>query len=67
MLVYTRHAAERMKQRGVTPAEVVACLRNPDITYPDGRGHRNFIKGSLRVVVTEDGEKVITVVRRTTT
>ena len=67
MLVYTKHATERMKQRGVTPDEVVACLRNPDVTYPDGRGHRNFIKGSLRVVATEDGEKVITVVRRTAT
>ena len=47
-----------VRERGVAPDEVVACLRNPDTTYPDGRGHRNFIKGRLRVVATEDGENV---------
>jgi hypothetical protein len=60
---YTRHARLRMRERGVTEAEVEETLRQPDITYPDGKGNVNFVKGKLRVVATPDGGTVITVVR----
>jgi hypothetical protein len=60
---YTVHARQRMQERGVSESEVEAALRDPDITYPDGPGKTNFIRGRLRVVATADGKVVITVVR----
>jgi hypothetical protein len=53
-----------MQQRGITTQEVEDCLAQPDITYPDGNGNVNVIRGSLRVVVTADRKQVITVVRK---
>ncbi|PSR31629.1 MAG: hypothetical protein C7B46_16485 [Sulfobacillus benefaciens] len=64
MIHYTRHAQQRMQQRGITTQEVEDCLAQPDITYPDGNGNVNVIRGSLRVVVTADRKQVITVVRK---
>ncbi|MCY0878678.1 MAG: DUF4258 domain-containing protein [Firmicutes bacterium] len=60
---YTVHARQRMAERGVSEAEVEAAIGDSDITYPDGPGRTNFIRGRLRVVAATDGKVVITVVR----
>lgn len=60
---YTVHARQRMRQRHISAAEVTACLSQPEVIYPDGRGHLNVLCGTLRVVLTCDRKKVITVVR----
>ncbi|WP_082343683.1 DUF4258 domain-containing protein [Sulfobacillus thermosulfidooxidans] len=64
LVEYTYHARQRMIQRNITESEVLECLFWPDITYPDGHGHMNYIKNSIRVVATLDRKKVITVVRQ---
>lgn len=63
MRQYTAHARQRMAERGISESEVEAALADPEITYPDGRGNMNFIRGNVRVVASPDGKKVITVVR----
>jgi hypothetical protein len=62
---YTNHARSRMRERGISVAEVEEAVRNPDVIYPDGPGRTNYVKGGIRVVVTDAApRKVITVVRR---
>lgn len=39
MLSYTRHAKDRMKQRGITEEEVEYCLNNYHISYTDPVGN----------------------------
>lgn len=51
-----------MRRRGVSPEAVGEAIRCPDVTEPhDGR--RRYIKGSLVVVVAEDGA-IVTVLLR---
>lgn len=54
-LKITRHAREQMDARGVTFAEVVATLAEPDVTEPH-KGARRFKRGELVLVVIEDRE-----------
>lgn len=39
MISYTRHAKDRMRERGITEEEVEYCLRNYDISYTDFGGN----------------------------
>lgn len=39
MLSYTRHAKERMQQRGITEEEVQYCLDNFHTSYSDRAGN----------------------------
>ncbi len=39
MVFYTRHAKNRMKQRGITEEEVEYCLNNYHISYTDSAGN----------------------------
>lgn len=59
---FTVHARERMRDHGVSEAEVVRTVQDPAITYPDGAGKTNLIRDDLRVVAASDGKLVITVV-----
>lgn len=61
----TRHAWQAMKDRNVTPEQVVAVLRDPAVTEPH-MGRRRFVKGDLAVVVDDDGVllRVVTVLWR---
>ena len=68
MLRYTRHARDRMKQRGITEEEVEYCLNNYHTSYtdsagnpiykadlPDGRNIKVVVKAELadpRVIIT---------------
>ena len=35
MIEYSRHARERMKERGITEAQIALCLADPDGIEPD--------------------------------
>lgn len=59
----TRHAVERCQLMGVTPAEVRAAVRNPEVVYPGEGGRRFHVAGLLAVVVAADGV-VVTVLPR---
>ena len=39
MISYTRHAKDRMKQRGITEEEVEYCLNNYHTAYTDSAGN----------------------------
>ena len=39
MISYTRHAKDRMKQRGITEEEVEYCLNNYHTSYTDVGGN----------------------------
>ena len=39
MISYTRHAKDRMKQRGITENEVEDCLNNYNTSYTDSKGN----------------------------
>ena len=39
MISYTRHAKDRMKQRGITEEEVEYCLNNYHTSYTDSDGN----------------------------
>lgn len=43
----TRHARHRMRERGITEAEVVEALRWPDITLPDPANRSRVFKKRL--------------------
>ena len=46
MISYTRHAKDRMKQRGITEEEVEYCLNNYHTLYTD-RGGNPIYKADL--------------------
>lgn len=39
MIKYTRHAKDRMKERGITEAEAEYCIGNYEICYQDLSGN----------------------------
>ncbi len=70
MIVFTRHALERMKQRGITESEVQAVLSDASaVDSPNGQANRviqkRFNKHVLRVHfrVTNDDRLVVTAYR----
>ncbi len=69
MIEYSRHARERMDERGITEAQIALCLADPDRIEPDDLPDRirylRCLPGhsrALRVVVRiEQRQFVITV------
>ncbi len=69
MISYTRHAKDRMKQRGITEEEVEYCLNNYHTYYTDADGNpiykANLPDGrNIKVVVkakSVDPKVIITV------
>ena len=69
MIEYSRHARERMDERGITEEQIALCLNNPDRKEPDDEPDRirylRCVPGhsvALRVVVRiEQRDFVITV------
>ncbi len=65
-LIYSPHARKMMKRRGISEAEVEACLQDHDILYTDKKGNpkysahigERYIKA---VVAKENSNFVITV------
>ena len=43
MLEYSRHARERMRERGISEQEVEFCLDNYSISYKDKKGNSIYI------------------------
>ena len=39
MISYTRHAKDRMQERGITEEEVEDCLNNYNTSYTDSKGN----------------------------
>jgi len=68
-LVYTHHAEDRMRQRGITKDEVEYCLDQPEICYKDPKGnpiYRGLVPGGKKIKVvtaadTSDQIVIITV------
>jgi hypothetical protein len=55
---YTRHARERMRQRGISESEVEHAVRQADIEYADASGNPIYvahIRGRrIKVVIAKD-------------
>lgn len=67
MLRFSLHAEQRLQQRGITKAEVEEVVKDPEVSYPDGKGNRSLVRDvgdkTIRVVVSgADPEFVITVI-----
>ena len=61
MISYTRHAKDRMKQRGITEEEVNYCLNNYDTSYTDGAGnpiYRVTLPSGRRIKVVAEANSV---------
>lgn len=69
MLYYTKHARERMMQRGIVEQDVEYCLQNYHTSYPDTKGnliYRAELPGGRHVKVVlkaglADSKVIITV------
>lgn len=57
------HALETMTRRDVSWSEVIEACEHPTIAEPPYQGRRRFHRGTLCVVVAEDGT-VVTVLLR---
>ncbi len=57
MISYTRHARDRMKQRGITQKEVEYCLNNYHTSYTDSVGNPKY-KADL-----PDGRRIKVIVK----
>lgn len=54
---YSKHARQRMRQRGITDSEVRQCLSNPTLRTVTAKGAcymAHLGKGELKVVVALD-------------
>lgn len=72
VLDYSRHARDRMAERGITEAEVEVTLNRP-VGRPEAGTSPGTIKvtgatqgdeGALQIVVTADGQFVVTLWRK---
>lgn len=62
---FTPHAARKMGERGFTRSDVLDCLRNYEQSYGALHdGYRVCQKGVLAVVVCDERQEIITVLRR---
>ncbi len=64
MIVYTKHAVERAKERGIEIKDIEACIKNPDSVTRDSMGNLRFMKrkdSKVLVVVSrkEDSKTVV--------
>lgn len=62
-LQYLPHARRRMRQRGVSEAEVEACLQGYDISYQDKKGNPVYIANisgrRIKVIVQKENLLVV--------
>ena len=58
MLIYTRHARQRMRQRNISASEVEYSLKHHHISYTDKKGNPNYIAKTL------DGRRIKVVVKK---
>ena len=62
-LQYLPHARRRMRQRGVSEAEVEACLQDYDISYQDKKGNPVYIANisgrRIKVIVQKENLLVV--------
>jgi len=60
----TDHASEQMAARGISPAEVLSAIIDPDSTLPSSNGNHNLChdRGDIRVVVDPKTFSVVTVI-----
>lgn len=63
MLIYTTHAREQMRNRGISEMEVESCWNNHHTTYSDRKGNPNYIADvegrHIKVVVKKQNNRVI--------
>jgi hypothetical protein len=64
-IVFTEHAKERMKKRGITEDEVIQAIKNPDNTKKQGGNYyvqKNIGRAKIEVAYEKDKYiKVITI------
>ena len=64
-IVFTEHAKERMKKRGITEDEIIQAIKRPDNTKKDGENYcaqKNIGRASIEVVYEKDKYiKIITI------
>jgi len=53
-VIFTRHALERMRQRNITPAQVINCLKKGTITESPCLDHHGFWKLTLERYVSSE-------------
>lgn len=62
-LIYTDHALEQMRDRGISKAEVVACWDDHHTEYTDRDGNPNYIADvsgrRIKVVVKRQNHRVV--------
>jgi hypothetical protein len=64
--IFTAHARDRLRERGISAEEVRLALSNPDMTYPGTKGETNSMRiihgRNIRVVFMDEApKKIITV------
>ncbi len=61
--ILTTHVKQRMKERGISEAEVIEVLNDPEFSYPGSAGESNYIKTinerKIRVVFESKKNKKI--------
>ena len=67
MLRYSDHAEDRLTERKITKEEVESVVKDANVTYPDVKGNRCFVREhegrTIRVVTAKDDpDFVITVI-----
>lgn len=57
---YSRHARERMRQRGISDQEVEHVIQNPELSYPTREGN-TILEGTyqgrrIKVIIVRDSD-----------
>lgn len=64
-IIFTEHAKDRMKKRGITEDEIIQTIKNPDNTKKQGGNYyaqKNIGRANIEVVYEKDKYiKVITI------
>ena len=64
-IIFTEHAKERMKKRGITEDEIIEAIKRPDNTKKQGGNYyvqKNISRENIEVVYEKDKYiKVITI------
>lgn len=65
MLIFSDHAKIKMKQRGLTQAQIKQVLQNPDLVLPSYGDRmvveKNMGKLNLRVIYIEENSDIIVI------
>jgi hypothetical protein len=64
--IFTRHAVERMDERGITADQVWETMTLPEVVHPDRHGNTCYMRQIedrwVRVVVSATTRRIVTVV-----